>query len=222
MVKIVIDGREIEVDPDATILEAAEKIGVKIPTLCYYPGLFREATCRICVVELVAKGRPGKLVSSCAYPVSEGLIVETNNERVRRARRLALELILASHRIKCQSCFRKGGNCELLKLCEEYGVEGIPVCAECPLHEGDCLLEKGEICLGPLTIAGCGGVCMYEGRVCEGCRGPVTRRDVVEEAMHLYRSYGISVDEVQRKIGKYYSNHPKYDVVIKLVREATR
>ena len=214
MVKVVIDGKEVEVEPGTTILEAAERLGIKIPTLCYYPGVFGEATCRVCVVEIV---KSGKIVPSCAFPVSEGLVVETDNDRIRENRRLALEVILAIHKIKCKSCPRKGGYCELLELCREYGVEGIPVCAECPLHEDDCLLVKGELCLGPLTVSGCGGICMYERRVCEGCRGPVTRSDVIEEAVKLYMRYGINLDRVLAKLGKYYSSSPQYDRVVKLI-----
>jgi hypothetical protein len=221
MVKLVIDGIEIEAEPEATILETAEKADIEIPTLCHYTGLYQEATCRMCIVELVTKGKPGRIVSSCAFPVSEGLVVETNNERVRKDRRLALELILATHKIKCQSCPRKGGNCELLDLCKEYGVEGIPVCSECPLHGDDCLLAKGDACLGPLTVAGSGGVCMFEGRLCEGCRGPVTRPDVVKEALRLYDVHGISVDEVRRKLTKYYSSSPDYDRLIKTIGEVS-
>jgi len=216
---MTVDGHEVEIDADATVLDAAEKLGIEIPTLCYYADVFEEATCRMCVIELVAKGRPGKIVSSCAYPVSEGLVVETDNEKVRRNRRLALELIFSSHRMKCQSCPRKGGNCQLLERGNQYGVEGIPVCSECPLHGDDCLLAKGETCLGPLTIAGCGGVCMQMLRVCEGCRGPVTRLDIVKEALRLYDVYGIAVEEVRRKLGKYYANSEFYTRLLSAVEE---
>ncbi|MEM2905312.1 MAG: 2Fe-2S iron-sulfur cluster-binding protein [Candidatus Bathyarchaeia archaeon] len=214
--KLTIDGKETEAPPGATLLEAARKLGVEIPTLCYFPGIFNETTCRICLVQLV---KPGRMVSSCAYPVSEGLVVETDNEAVRRARRLSLELILASHVAKCQSCPRKGGNCELLKLSREYGVEGIPVCSECSLHEEDCLLSRGQACLGPLTVAGCNGVCMREGRICEGCRGPVTAADVVREGMGLYEAYSIDMSEVRRKTSKYYGSSADYGEFVRLVNE---
>lgn len=216
MVRLTIDGRETEVESGATILEAAEKTGVRIPTLCYYPGLFNEATCRICVVYMV---KPGRMVSSCAYPVSEGLLIETDNEGIRRARRLALELVLATHAIKCQSCSRKGGNCQLLKLSDEYGVEGIPVCSECVLHADNCLLARGQACLGPFTAAGCNSACTREGRVCEGCRGPITSEDVVKEAARLFRAYGVSAKEIRRKTSKYYAGSPSYDELSRLLDE---
>ncbi|MEM2939740.1 MAG: 2Fe-2S iron-sulfur cluster-binding protein [Candidatus Bathyarchaeia archaeon] len=216
MVKMIIDGKEASVETGTTILEAAKKLGIEIPTLCYFPYMFEDATCRICVVE---DKKSGRIIPSCVFPVSEGLNVETNNERVRSNRKLALEAILAIHKIKCQSCPRKGGKCELLGLCKEYGVEGVPVCAECPLHEEDCLLANGEVCLGPLTVAGCDGICMRSNRSCEGCRGPVTQTDVIKEAVKLYSSYGITAENILMKLGRYYSSSPYYDSVVKLITQ---
>jgi ferredoxin len=213
MVKVIVDGVEVEVEPSSTILEVAEKAGLKIPTLCYFPGLFVEATCRVCVVELSGTGR---LVPSCVFPVSDKLSVETNNARVREARRIALEVILAAHRIVCYSCLRKGG-CKLLELCREYGVEGIPVCAECPLHGDECLLARGEICLGPLTNSGCDGVCVREGKTCEGCRGPLTSKDTVYEAVKLYVKYGVDLEAILGRLSIYHSSHPDYDKLTKLL-----
>lgn len=213
MVKVSIDGVEVEVEPDSTILEAAEKAGLKIPTLCYFPGLFVEATCRVCVVELSGTGR---LVPSCVFPVSDRLSVETDNVRVREVRRIALEAILATHRIACQSCPRKGA-CKLLELYREYGVEGIPVCAECLLYGGDCLLTREEACLGPITNAGCDGVCLREGKPCVGCRGPIVSRDTVREAVKLYVGYGVSLDMVLSRFSVYNSSHPDYCRIVKLL-----
>lgn len=214
MVKIIIDEKEASVETGTTILEAAKKLGIEIPILCYFPNMFEEATCRICIVE---DKKTGRMIPSCVFPVSEGLSVETNNERVRSNRKLALEAILAIHKIKCQSCPRKGGKCALLELCKEYGVEGVPVCAECSLHEECCLLANGEVCLGPLTVAGCNGICMHSNRSCEGCRGPVTRTDVIMEAVKLYSGYGITAEKIFMKLGRYYSSSPYYDNVVKLI-----
>jgi len=207
LVKVYIDGIEVEVPPSYTILQAVNKIGVKIPTLCYFGEIYREASCRLCLVEL----ENGKLVPACAYPIQDNLKVYTNTPRVRMTRRVVLELILAIHRIRCQSCPRKGGFCELLKLCNEYGVEGIPVCAECPLMGNDCFLTKGIPCLGPLTVAGCNAQCIIEGNACMGCRGPVTRRDVVEEAFKLYLKYNIPMSEVLSRMKMFWSSSPFYD-----------
>lgn len=213
MVRISIDGIEVEVEPGSTILEAAEKLNIKIPTLCYFPGLFIEATCRVCIVELSGTGR---FVPSCTFPVSDKLSIETDNAKVREARRIALETILATHKIACHSCPRKG-SCKLLELCKEYGVEGIPVCAECLLHGDDCLLAIGEACLGPITNAGCKGICLRKGKICEGCRGPITSADTIREAAKLYTKYGINFDMVLSKLSIYGSSYPGYDMIVKLL-----
>lgn len=210
---IIIDGKKMEAKEGETILEVAERAGIKIPTICYYKGVFSDATCRICVVELFN----GKIVPACAFPVSSGLEVRTNSERVRRDRRTTLELLLSIHKIRCQSCPRKGGNCELLSLCKEYGVEGMPICAECPLHGEDCLLAQGKVCLGPITIAGCDASCTRERRECEGCRGPITRPDVIREAISTYKKYGIPICKVLEKFGKFCASFPGYDKVVRIL-----
>jgi len=206
--KIRINGLEIEVSGDETILQAARRAGIRIPTLCYLEGVYEGASCRICVVEL----ENGKLIPACVQKVSDGMTIYTDSERVREARGMTLELILASHRIECKDCSRKG-SCILADLCSEYGVEGIPVCAECPLHGEDCLLERGEMCLGPLTIGGCGAKCTREGRGCDGCRGPVTRSDVLEYASRLYADRGISAEEVLRELRNYCGSSREYELV---------
>jgi len=206
--KIKIDGLEVEVSEGETILQVANRLGIRIPTLCYLEGIYEEASCRICVVEL----RNGKLVPACIHKVSDGLVVYTNTNRVRDARRVTLELLLASHRMECQSCPMKG-NCVLADLCSEYGVEGIPVCAECPLHGKDCLLNKGEVCLGPITMSGCKAKCPREKEVCEGCRGPITRRDVLEYASKLYTDYEIPMKDVLNKLRNYCGSSREYDLV---------
>jgi len=212
--KIKINGMEIEAREGETILQAARRAGINIPTLCYFEGIFNEATCRICVVEL----SNGKVVPSCAYPVSKGLEVYTDTRRIKSIRRMVLELILSIHKIKCQSCPMKGGECKLVELCKEYGVEGIPVCSECPLNGDECLLAQGKVCLGPITMSGCNAVCTRERRTCEGCRGPITRSDVLKEAIETYKRYGISVDEVLEEFGKYCSSFPAYDKVVGIIR----
>lgn len=204
--RIKIDNREIEIDK-GTILEVAERASIKIPTLCYLKGLFDEATCRVCVVEL----SNGKVVPACSFPVSDGLEVWTNTDRVRRLRRMALELLLSTHRIKCFSCKRKGGECKLLGLCVEYGVEGIPMCSECPLTEDECFIRRGIVCLGPLTIAGCEARCIREGYPCEGCRGIVNRKDVWDIGISFYKENGIALGSVLEKIKMFnyygYNNY---------------
>ena len=118
-VKLKINGMEVEAPAGSTIIQAANLAGVKIPSLCYLKDLNEIGACRICIVE--ATGARG-LVTACVYPVSEGMEVKTNTPKVQAARRTTLELLLSTHDKKCLSCSRST-NCELQKLCREYGVE---------------------------------------------------------------------------------------------------
>jgi hydrogenase, Fe-only len=119
MVNIKINGVAISVPQGSTILEAARYAGIEIPTLCYLKKINAIGACRICVVEV--KGARS-LVAACVYPVNEGMEVFTNTPRVRNSRKMTLELILSNHDKKCLSCVRSG-NCELQKLCNDYGVD---------------------------------------------------------------------------------------------------
>ena len=119
MVNCKINGIAVSVPKGSTILEAARAAGVEIPTLCYMKKINEIGACRICIVE--ATGARG-LVTACVYPVSEGMEVKTNTPKVQAARRTTLELLLSTHDKKCLSCSHST-NCELQKLCREYGVE---------------------------------------------------------------------------------------------------
>ena len=94
MVEITIIGKRIKVEKDSTILKEAEKVGIKIPTLCYHKALTPFGSCRLCIVE-VTQGKRTKVVTSCNYPVREGMEVRTNTERILKQRRLIMELLLA-------------------------------------------------------------------------------------------------------------------------------
>ena len=119
MVNVKVNGIAVSVPKGSTILEAARVAGVEIPTLCYMKEINEIGACRICVVE--ATGARG-LVTACVFPVAEGMEIQTNTPKVRAARRTTLEMILSTHEKKCLSCVRST-NCELQKLCQEYGVE---------------------------------------------------------------------------------------------------
>ncbi len=95
MVKLIIDSQSVEAEETWTVLEAARYYGIDIPTLCYYEGLSPTSSCRLCVVEVVRGGR-SRLTASCSMPVQEGIEVRTNSERVRKARKVIIELLLAS------------------------------------------------------------------------------------------------------------------------------
>ena len=119
MVNIKINDKSFSVPKGSTILEAARYAGIEIPTLCYLKDINEIGACRICMVEV--KGARS-LVTACVFPVAEGMEIYTNTERVRHSRKMTLELILSTHDRKCLSCVRSG-NCELQKLCKEFGVE---------------------------------------------------------------------------------------------------
>ncbi len=120
-VNIKINGRECTVPAGSTILEAARTVGIEIPTLCYLKEINQIGACRICVVEV--KGAKS-LVASCVYPVNEGMEVFTNTPKVVESRRTTLKLLLSNHKKECLSCVRSG-NCELQKLCKDYGIEDV-------------------------------------------------------------------------------------------------
>ena len=119
MLNVKVNGIAVSVPKGSTILEAARAAGVEIPTLCYMKEKNEIGACRICVVE--ATGARG-LVTACVYPVTEGMEIQTNTKKVREARKTTLELILSTHDKNCLSCVRST-NCELQKLCLDYGVD---------------------------------------------------------------------------------------------------
>ncbi len=133
MVNLKINGQDISVPEGYTILDAAREVGINIPTLCYLKDLNQIGACRMCLVEV--KGARA-LQAACVYPVAEGIEVFTNTEKVRKARRATLELILSNHEKKCLTCVRSR-NCELQTLAEELGVDGLRYEGENIQHEID-------------------------------------------------------------------------------------
>ena len=122
MVRLTIDDETVEVPEGTTLLEAARKIGIRIPTLCALPELnHTPGSCRVCMVEVE---RSRNLAAACVTTVAEGMKVNTNSDRVRRHRRTVVELLLSDHPSDCTTC-RKHGHCELQAVAEEVGVERI-------------------------------------------------------------------------------------------------
>ena len=119
MINFKINNVPAQAEPGTTILQAARSAGINIPTLCYMREINEIGACRICVVEV--KGARS-LVAACVYPVSENMEIFTDTERVLKARRTTLELILSDHNKSCLSCVRSG-SCELQTLSQEYGCE---------------------------------------------------------------------------------------------------
>ena len=118
-VTLTIDDKEIKVPFGTTILEAAEQLGIRIPTLCHHPDLCVAGVCRVCVVEVENQRT---LQASCAYPVTQPIKVKTHSPKVRRARRHIIDLLLSKHYGECYACWRNN-NCELQSLAKEYGVD---------------------------------------------------------------------------------------------------
>ena len=119
MVNVKVNGIAVSVPKGSTILEAARYAGVEIPTLCFLKDINEIGACRICVVEATGAGG---LVTAWGYPVAEGMEIKTNTAKVQKARKTTLELILSTHEKKCLSCVRSN-DCELQKMCKDYGVE---------------------------------------------------------------------------------------------------
>ena len=156
-VNLTIDGIPVTVPEGTTILEAARKVNVQIPTLCDHPDLRRRAVCRLCVVE--CDGR-GKLVAACANDVWEGVSVVTNNARLVSIRKTIIELMLANHPQDCLGCV-KNTKCELQSLAERFGIRATPF-RRGPLKQGS------EIAGG--TLVRDMGKCVKCGRCVEVCQ----------------------------------------------------
>jgi predicted molibdopterin-dependent oxidoreductase YjgC len=117
-IRLEIDGREVKAEEGMTIFEAAKRAGIPIPHLCYREDLAPTTACRLCVVEVEGART---LVASCAYPVANRMVVRTETERIKNARRLVIELLLSDHPYDCMTC-EKSGTCKLEKYAYELGV----------------------------------------------------------------------------------------------------
>lgn len=135
-VSLTIDGKKIEVPTGTTIMQAAKMFGIKIPHLCYHENLPPISSCRLCVVEVEGAKT---LVASCSYPVTEGLVVKTDTERVLNARKIVLELLLSIHLVDCLTC-EKSGDCKLEKYAYELKVSSSRFTGEKNIY----LIENGN------------------------------------------------------------------------------
>ena len=122
MVNLTIDGKKISVKENTTIMEAALENGIPIPKLCYLKGINEIAACRVCVVELEGKE---KLITSCNNMAEEGMVIYTNSPKVRKHRKLIVEMILSQHDCKCVTCSRSG-NCSLQKIANDLNIIDVP------------------------------------------------------------------------------------------------
>jgi NADH-quinone oxidoreductase subunit G/NADP-reducing hydrogenase subunit HndD len=161
MINLTVNNRKVQAEPGTSILDALQAAGEKVPTLCYIKELFPSGACRMCVVEV--KGKPA-LIPSCAFPVEEGMEVQTRSPRVINARRTIIELLLASHPFDCLTC-PKNGYCELQSLASEYGIDRVPLKGKTRHHYTD--FSSPSIIREPDKCILCGR-CV---RICEEIQG---------------------------------------------------
>src|ERR1700722_5696419 len=117
MAKVIVDGIEVEVANGSTVLQAAEAAGKEIPRFCYHERLSIAGNCRMCLVEVEKMPKP---VASCGQPVADGMVIHTDTENVRKARRGVMEFLLINHPLDCPIC-DQGGECDLQDEAVSYG-----------------------------------------------------------------------------------------------------
>jgi NADH-quinone oxidoreductase subunit G len=116
-VNLTVDGKKITAPAGSLLIEACKSVGIEIPSFCYYPGLSLQGACRMCVVKIE---KMPKLQTACTTTVTEGMIVATDSDEVRQARKAMLELVLGNHPLDCPVC-DAGGECELQDMTFSYG-----------------------------------------------------------------------------------------------------
>ena len=135
LITLTIDGIQVQVPKGTSVLEAARKAGIDIPTLCFLKEINEVGDCRMCIVEV--EGRRG-FTTSCITKAEEGMVVHTNTPNIVEARKVVLDLILSNHKIECLTCIRNG-NCELQELARKFNVKDIEFKGEIGEHKIDDL-----------------------------------------------------------------------------------
>ncbi len=141
MARIIINDHEYTVPDNISVLEAARRNGVPIPTLCNHPKLTPTGSCRLCIVEIKGIPRP---VASCTTPVPEGMEIITTTPQIEYLRKMVLELIISDHPNDCMTC-EATGNCMLQELAYAYGVKGLDYAGErryYPKRDGNPFIER--------------------------------------------------------------------------------
>ncbi|MFZ0661659.1 MAG: molybdopterin-dependent oxidoreductase [Acidobacteriaceae bacterium] len=116
-VTLTVDGKKITAPKGTLLIEACKAAGIEIPAFCYYPGLSLQAACRMCLVRIE---KVGKLQTACTTQVAEGMVVATETDEIKQARKSMVELVLGNHPLDCPVC-DKGGECELQDMTFKYG-----------------------------------------------------------------------------------------------------
>ena len=119
LIKLKVNEREIQVPQGTLVIEATRRLGTEVPSFCYYPGLSLQAACRMCLVEVE---KAPKLQTACTLVATDGMIVRTDTDQVRQARKYMLEFLLTNHPLDCPVC-DKGGECELQDMVFRYGAD---------------------------------------------------------------------------------------------------
>ncbi len=116
-VNLTVDGKKLTVPAGTLLIEACKSTGIEVPSFCYYPGLSLQGACRMCLVEVE---KMPKLQTACTTPVAEGMVVTTESDKIKQARKSMLELLLGNHPLDCPVC-DAGGECELQDMTFKYG-----------------------------------------------------------------------------------------------------
>jgi len=119
LVNLKINDRDVQVAAGTLVIEATRRLGIEVPSFCYYPGLSLQAACRMCLVEVE---KMPKLQTACTLVATEGMVVRTDTDQVRNARKFMLEFLLTNHPLDCPVC-DKGGECELQDMVFRYGAD---------------------------------------------------------------------------------------------------
>ncbi len=188
MISLKIDGRNIEVEEGTTILDAAKKAKVHIPTLCYLPEVQAIGACRVCLVEIEGNK---VLQASCVTPAVSGMSVLTNTDRVRKARKFTVELLLSNHPFECLTC-QRNLNCELQSLASDLGITEIRFAGEKSTGRIDksspsIVRDQNKCILCRRCITVCheiqGVTALWtQGRGFDTTIGPVSNRDIADVA----------------------------------------
>ena len=159
-ITLTINSQKVEAEPGMTVLEAAQKAHIYIPTLCHHPDLAPEGHCRVCLVKIEGQRT---LQPACVTPAADGMVVDTTAKSVREARRLSVELLLSNHPADCLQCVRNQ-SCELQRLAKEMGIDEIRFQGErpeYPVDDSSFVIRDNEKCV----------LCRRCMRVCHSIQG---------------------------------------------------
>lgn len=145
MSQLTVNGKNVELNGEANVLEVVRKAGIDLPSLCYHQELTVHGACRLCMVEIEGRG----IVAACHTPPEAGMVINTNSPVLRRLRKMALELLLARHDRECTTCSRSG-NCKLQDLAERFGINDIQLKQDerkLPIDDSSIIIRNPNKCI---------------------------------------------------------------------------